>query len=85
MAIVSKCEKTRIMTMPKRNYIAKENLYMLNNYEKVNTYKYLDLIISSDGKFKTCVSDVINNAKRAMFIISQALMVSGSVSPRLNI
>ena len=78
-------KKTKIMTMSKRNYIAKENFHMLNYcLEKVNTYKYLGLIISSDGKFKTCVSDRINKAKRAMFIILQALMVSGCVSPRLN-
>ena len=31
--------------------------------EKVITYKYLGLIMSSDGKFKTCVSDRINKAK----------------------
>ena len=67
MAIVSKCEKKKnIMTMSKRNYIAKENFHILNYcLEKVNTYKYLGLIISSDGKFKTCVSDRINKAKRA--------------------
>ena len=78
-------KKTKIMTMSKRNYIAKEYFHMLNYcLEKVNTYKYLGLIISSDGKFKTCVNDRINKAERAMLIILQALMVSGCVSPRLN-
>ena len=71
--------------MSKRNYIAKENFHMLDYcLEKVITYKYLGLIISSDGKFKICVSDRINKAKRAMVIILQAFVVSGCVSPRLN-
>ena len=59
MAIVSKCEKSKDnKTTSKRNSIAKENFHMPNFcIENGNTYKYLGLIISSDGKFKTCVNN----------------------------
>ena len=39
----------------------------------VSSYKYLGLILSSNGKFKNAVEDRIQKGKRALYLLKQAL------------
>jgi exonuclease III len=77
-------EKSKFMIMSlgsirKKRYLMYNGEYM----EQVNTYKYLGLLLSSNGKFKNTILDRHNKAQKAYYQVKGSLSTTSNVSRSL--
>ena len=76
-------EKTKIMVLSLGSSICSDIKYNGNLLEPVTTYKYLGFMISSNGQFNKMLSDRIEKAKKASFVIQQAISTTHNASVKL--
>ena len=72
------------MVMSKGNPKATTFYFSKNTLENVKSYKYLGLIISSNGNRTIMVNDRVLKAKRAAFAIKQAIGTTQNISTKLS-
>ena len=77
-------KKTKTMVMSKGNPKATTFYFSKNTLENVKSYKYLGLIISSNGNRTIMVNDRVLKAKRAAFAIKQAIGTTQNISTKLS-
>ena len=77
-------KKTKTMVMSKGNPKATTFYFSNNTLENVKAYKYLGLIISSNGSRTRMVNDRVLKAKRAAFAIKQAISTTQNISTKLS-
>ena len=58
-------------------------IYICMHTSIYNSYKYLGLMISSDGSIRKMIEERVTKAKRASFVLRQALSTSQNVSVNL--
>lgn len=80
-------EKTKCMVGSKGKPVVSDLgfYYKSNNIETVTSFKYLGLMINSNGKVNKMVEDRISKAKRAMFMLKRALCTNVNVSVELAV
>ena len=77
-------KKTKSMVKSKGNPKATTFYFSNNTLENVKAYKYLGLIISSNGSRTRMVNDWVLKAKRAAFAIKQAISTTQNISTKLS-
>lgn len=77
-------DKTKFMVMSLGTIKHNSNLLYKGTYiERVATYKYLGLLICSNGKFNNTILDRHNKAQKAYYQIRGVLSTTGNVSRKL--
>ena len=76
-------KKTKAMVMSKGNPKATTFYFSKNSLENFKAYKYLGLIISSNGSRTRMVNDRVLKAKTAAFAIKQAISTTQNISTKL--
>ena len=57
--------------------------YNNNSLEQVTNFKYLGIIINNKGSYKPCIQDRAAKARRAAFVINQAISTNKNVSVKV--
>ena len=76
-------DKTKVMVMSAGRTAARDITFQGQELQCVNSYKYLGLMISSDGSIRKMIEERVTKAKRASFVLRQALSTSQNVSVNL--
>ena len=78
-------DKSNVMIMLKGKRTKNLQLFQMNNdiLDYVHTYKYLGIVISSDGRFSKAICDRVSKAKRATLPLKKALFTTGCVSTKV--
>ena len=69
----------KVMVMSTDRTAARDITFQGQELQCVNSYKYLGLMISSDGSIGKMIEKRVTKAKRASFVLRQALSMSQNV------
>ena len=78
-------DKSKVMVMSKGTITRNIPIFKFdkNILDVVQTYKYLGVMIYSNGKFSNAMYDRLSKAKRALFLVKRALYTTGCISVRV--
>ena len=76
-------DKTKVMVMSAGRTAARDITFQGQELQCVNSYKYLGLMISSDGSISKMIEERVTKAKQSSFVLRQALSTSQNVSVNL--
>ena len=84
-ALLINHDKSKVMIMSKSTITRNIPIFKCdkNILDVVQTYKYLGVMIYSNGKFSNAIYDRLLKAKRALFLVKRALYTTGCISVRV--
>ena len=75
------CKKTKCMVFQNQRKDYPDLFFMVNtDLEIVKEYTYLGVTFSSNGKFTTAISNRVNKANRAIYVLRQTLTSVGNAN-----